>query len=98
VPLSGMLPVDASTPVAAPRRTRGPAALRPTRPQPTVGASATIWHFGGEREAVTIVEVGDGGRVVVVVGADGGRREFTLRRATAAFVASDSEHSPRLEL
>jgi len=72
--------------------------MRPTRPQPLVGAPARVWHFGGEREQVTIVEVRDGGRCVVVAGADGAAREFTLRRATAAFVASGEQHSPRLEL
>ena len=35
---------------------------------------------------MTVVEVRDGGRCVVVTGADAERREFTLRRATAAFV------------
>ena len=72
--------------------------MRPTRPQPVVGAQARVRHFGGEQEAVTIVEVRDGGRCVVVADAGGRRREFTLRRATAAFVARSEEHSPRLEL
>jgi hypothetical protein len=72
--------------------------MMPTRPQPVVGAAATVWHFGGEREPVTIVEVADGGRSVVVAADDGRRLEFTLRRATAAFIASGAEHSPRLEL
>jgi hypothetical protein len=71
--------------------------LRPTRTAPALGARARIWHFGGEGEVVTIVEVRDGGRSVVVATADGGRREFTLRRATAAFVAAGEQHSPRLE-
>lgn len=72
--------------------------MRPTRSQPVVGARARVWHFGGEQEQVTIVEVRDGGRCVVVAGADGAPREYTLRRATAAFVARGEEHSPRLEL
>ena len=72
--------------------------MKPTRPQPAVGAPVRIWHFGGEPEPATIVELRDGGRCVVVAGADGVRREFTLRRATAAFVARDEQHSPRLEL
>jgi hypothetical protein len=72
--------------------------MRPTRPQPHVGAPAHIRHFGGEQEPVTIVDVRDGGRAVVVAGADGEPREFTLRRGTAAFVASGEQHSPRLEL
>ncbi len=72
--------------------------MRPTRGQPAVGAAARVWHFGGEQEQVTIVEVRDGGRCVVVAGADGRRREFTLRRATAAFIAAGEPHSPRLEL
>lgn len=71
--------------------------MKPTRALPVVGAAARIWHFGGESERVTIVELRDGGRCVVVAGADGGRREFTLRRATAAFVARGQQHSPRLE-
>jgi hypothetical protein len=76
----------------------GHAPVRPTRPQPLVGAPARVWHFGGEQEPVTVVEVRDGGRSVVVASVDGTRREFTLRRATAAFVARDEQHSPRLEL
>lgn len=71
--------------------------MRPTRTQPLVGAPARIWHFGGEAEAVTIVELRDSGRTVVVAGADGERRDFTLRRATAAFVAAGARHSPRLD-
>jgi hypothetical protein len=71
--------------------------MRPTRALPAVGAPARIWHFGGEAEAVTIVEVRDGGRAIVVAGEGGERREFTLRRATAAFVARGEQHSPRLE-
>jgi hypothetical protein len=72
--------------------------MRPTRAQPVVGAAARVWHFGGEGEPVTIVEVCDGGRRVIVASADGRRQEFTLRRATAAFVAAGEPHSPRLEL
>jgi hypothetical protein len=72
--------------------------MMPSRAQPAVGARARIWHFGGEQEAVKIVEVRDGGRCVVVAGADGAPREFTLRRATATFVASGEQHSPRLDL
>jgi hypothetical protein len=72
--------------------------MRPTRPAPAVGAPARVWHFGGEPEPVTVVEVRDDGRRVVVAGADGRRRIFTLRRATAAFVADGEQHSPRLEL
>ena len=62
-----------------------------------VGAAVTIWHFGGEGEPARIVEVRDSRRAVVVIGADGERREFSLRRATAAFVARGEQHSPRLE-
>ena len=72
--------------------------MRPSRAQPVVGGQARIWHFGGDQEPVTIVEVRDGGRCVVVAGADGVPREFTLRRATATFVASGEQHSPRLDL
>ena len=71
--------------------------MKPTRTLPVVGAAARIWHFGGESEMVTIVELREGGRGIVVLGADGERREFTLRRATAAFVARGQQHSPRLE-
>jgi len=71
--------------------------VRPSRPLPVPGAPARIRHFSGEAEQVTIVELRDGGRCVVVAGADGSQREFTLRRATAAFVARDEQHSPRLE-
>ncbi|MGA3360916.1 MAG: hypothetical protein ABSD82_02640 [Solirubrobacteraceae bacterium] len=71
--------------------------MRPTRAVPAVGAPARIRHFGGEAEPVTIVELRDGGRAIVVAGAAGQRREFTLRRATAAFVARGEQHSPRLE-
>ncbi len=72
--------------------------MRPTRPQPVPGAPARIWHFGGQPEPVTIVEVRDEGRCVVVAGTDGVRREFTLRRATAVFIARGEQHSPRLDL
>ena len=71
--------------------------MRPTRSAPALGAPARIRHFGGETENVTIVELRDGGRCVVVAGADAERREFTLRRATAVFVAVGQQHSPRLE-
>jgi hypothetical protein len=72
--------------------------VRPSRALPAVGASASIRHFGGDAEAVTIVELRDGGRVIVVAVVGGGRREFTLRRATAAFVERGQQHSPRLEV
>jgi hypothetical protein len=62
-----------------------------------VGAPALIWHFSGESEPVTIVEVGDGGRSVTVGCADGSRREFTLRRVSARFIERGQQHSPRLE-
>jgi hypothetical protein len=71
--------------------------VKPTRAMPALGAPARVWHFGGEAEVVTIVELREGGRCVVVAGADGERREFTLRRATAAFVARGHQHAPRLE-
>ncbi|MGD1051261.1 MAG: hypothetical protein ABR947_09340 [Solirubrobacteraceae bacterium] len=71
--------------------------MKPTRPLPAIGAPARIWHFGGESEPVTIVELRDGGRSVLVADAAGERLEFTLRRATAAFVARGKQHSPRLE-
>ena len=44
-----------------------------------------------------IVELRDGGRAIVVADAQGELCEFTLRRATAAFVARGKQHSPRLE-
>jgi hypothetical protein len=97
-PGSVILSVDALARIVAKRLRPARANVRPTRVQPLEGASATVWHFGGEREPVTIVEVREGGRRVAVTGADGRRREFTLRRATAAFIALGEEHSPRLEL
>ncbi len=72
--------------------------LGPTKPFPRVGAPAVIAHFGGAPEPVTIVEVADGGRLLVVAGASGLPQEFTLRRATAAFVAAGQQHAPRLRL
>jgi hypothetical protein len=71
--------------------------VKPTRALPALGAAVAIWHFGGESEPATIVELRDGGRTLVVTDAAGQRREFTLRRATAAFVARGEQHSPRLE-
>jgi hypothetical protein len=71
--------------------------MKPTRALPLLGAPARIRHFGGEAEPVTIVELRDGGRTVVVAAELGQRQEFTLRRATAAFVARGERHSPRLE-
>ncbi len=71
--------------------------MRPTRALPAIGASARIWHFGGESEPVTIVELREDGRAIVVASAGGEQREFTLRRATAAFVARGEQHAPRLE-
>ena len=71
--------------------------MRPSRSAPALGAPARIRHFGGDAEPVTIVELRDGGRCIVVTGADAERREFTLRRATAVFVAAGQQHSPRLE-
>ena len=72
--------------------------MRPSRPLPLTGASALVWHFGGEAEPVTIVEVLDGGRTVVVRGRDGAPREFTLRRGTAAFVERGAQNGPQLKL
>jgi hypothetical protein len=57
-----------------------------------------VWHFGGEAERVTIVEVRDEGRTVVVRGRDGATREFTLRRATASFVERGAQNGPVLTL
>lgn len=72
--------------------------MRPSRPLPVPGTSALVWHFGGEAEPVTIVEVRDGGRTVVVSGRDGAPREFTLRRATAAFIERGAQNGPQLKL
>ncbi|HEY7968031.1 MAG TPA: hypothetical protein VID68_13490 [Solirubrobacteraceae bacterium] len=71
--------------------------MRPSRSLPQIGAPARVWHFSGEAEPVTIVELREAGRCVVVTGADGTRREFTLRRANAFFIERGSQHSPRLE-
>jgi len=72
--------------------------MRPSRPLPLPGASAQVWHFGGEAEPVTIVEVRDEGRTVVVRGQSGSPREFTLRRGTAAFVERGANNGPVLKL
>lgn len=71
--------------------------LKPSRSLPVVGAPAQIWHFGGESEPVTIVEVRDEGRAIVVARADGSQLEFTLRRVSARFIERGEQHSPRLE-
>jgi hypothetical protein len=71
--------------------------VKPSRALPALGAAARIRHFSGEVEPVTIVELREEGRSVVVAGADGRRREFTLRRATAVFVERGAQQSPRLE-
>ena len=72
--------------------------MRPSRPLPVPGASALVWHFGGEAEPVTILEVRDGGATVVVRGRDGSPREFTLRRGTASFVERGAQNGPVLKL
>ena len=72
--------------------------MRPSRPLPLAGASALVWHFGGEAEPVTVVEVRDGGRTVLVCGRDGAQREFTLRRGTAAFIERGAQNGPVLKL
>jgi hypothetical protein len=72
--------------------------LGPTKPFPRVGARALVAHFGGQSEPVTIVGIADGGRRLTVAGAAGERQEFTLRRATAAYVAAGQQHAPRLRL
>lgn len=72
--------------------------LRPSRALPVLGARALIWHFSGESEPVTIVEVADEGRTVAVETATGARREFTLRRVSARFIERGEQHSPHLEL
>ena len=71
--------------------------LRPSRSLPVLGARALIWYFSGESEPVTIVEVREDGRCVVVAGAEGSRREFTLRRVSARFIERGEQHAPRLE-
>jgi hypothetical protein len=71
--------------------------MRPSRSRPVPGTPARVWHFSGEAEPVTIVELREEGRCVVVAGADGARREFTLRRANAFFIERGSQHWPRLE-
>ena len=47
---------------------------------------------------MTVVELREDGRCVVVAGADGVPREFTLRRANAFFIERGSQYWPRLEL
>lgn len=72
--------------------------LRPTKPVPAVGASASVSHFGGGDEEVVIVAVEDDGRRLVVRDAGAQTHEFTLRRATAVYVLRGEQHSPRLRL
>jgi hypothetical protein len=72
--------------------------VRPSRTPPAVGAPARVRHLSGEAEPVTIVELRDQGRCVVVAGAEGSRREFTLRRASAMFIESGRQFWPRLDL
>lgn len=72
--------------------------LGPTKPLPRVGSAASIAHFGGRAEAATIVAVQAAGRTLVVRDEGGTLREFTLRRATAAFVLAGQQHSPRLRV
>jgi hypothetical protein len=71
--------------------------MKPSRGLPQIGAPARIRLFSGESESVTIVELREQGRCIVVAGADGRRREFTLRRANAFFIERGCQHSPRLE-
>jgi hypothetical protein len=97
----GFLEPSLPTPNTLTASTRGLASvlvLGPTKPFPRVGAPALIAHFGGPTEAVTIVGVEDDGRRVVVSSGDGRHHEFTLRRATAAFVLAGEQHAPRLRL
>ena len=71
---------------------------RPTRPVPRVGAVARVTHFGGTAEPVTVVDVDEQSRRVVVR-ADGGETiEFSLNRATARWVADGAHRGARLDL
>ncbi|MGI8557355.1 MAG: hypothetical protein ACR2ND_03430 [Solirubrobacteraceae bacterium] len=72
--------------------------LRPTKPVPIVGASASISHFGGDSERAVILAVEDDGRRLVVRDSLAATHEFTLRRATAAYVLRGEQHAPRLRL
>lgn len=73
--------------------------LGPTKPPPQIGAAAWIRHFGGgPEERVTIVEIQEEGRRLLVEDTQGARHAFTLRRATAAFVLEGEQTSPRLRL
>lgn len=72
--------------------------LRPTKPVPRVGASASISHFGGRVEEAVILAVEDEGRRLVVRGSGLETHMFTLRRATAAYVLLGEQHAPRLRL
>jgi hypothetical protein len=72
--------------------------MMPSRPLPAPRAAVRIWHFGGEAEAGAIVEVREGGRCLLVAGVGGTTREFTLRRATAVFVARGERETPYLEV
>jgi len=72
--------------------------MMPSRPLPTRGGRVRIWHFGGEAQAGTILEVRDGGRSLLVAAASGETLEFTLRRVSASFVARGERETPYLEL
>jgi hypothetical protein len=72
--------------------------LGPTRPVPSVGASARIVHFGGSQERGRVTAVHEDGRRVEVLGESGEMLEFVLSPATARFVSAASAHGPRLEL
>jgi hypothetical protein len=69
----------------------------PSRPLPRVGERARIALFGGSFEAATITSVGEGGRVVRVLGEGGESHEFALNPATARFVSTGVDGA-RLEL
>jgi hypothetical protein len=72
--------------------------LGPSRPLPSVGAAATIRHFSGERERVTVIALSDHGRRIEVRTHNGETLEFVLSPATARFVSAESAQGPRLEL
>ncbi len=71
------------------------AAMRPSRPIPRVGLSATVRHLAVDVAAV-VFEVTEDGRRVTVQTEDDETIEFVLNRSTAYYEAPNC--GPRLEL
>lgn len=72
--------------------------LQPTRQLPQEGMAVRIFHFGGEVEHGTVVELHEDGRLVEVACSGDERLMFSLSPATAQFVAADRGDDVRMEL